>query len=179
MLSIIGVAPHPPLIIPAIGRTELSKVERTVEGMQVLCRRIKEAKPEILIIITPHGRIAREGPTVLTDDQLTGHFGRFGFPEIRIAFQTDKYLIELLESETATESIKPVLISGREHSIHGGEALDHGAMVPLYYLQQAGVSVPGLHLTIGLQPYHMLYQFGRSLRRAVEKRGLPAAVLAS
>ncbi|HPU01925.1 MAG TPA: AmmeMemoRadiSam system protein A, partial [Bacillota bacterium] len=56
---------------------------------------------------------------------------------------------------------------------------DHGAAVPLYYLQQAGVSVPGLHLTYTFAPRRDLYRFGQALRRAVEARGLPTAVIAS
>ncbi len=57
--------------------------------------------------------------------------------------------------------------------------LDHGAMIPLYYLREAGVELVGLHLTFGFLSPGELFAYGRALRRAVEARGVPAALLAS
>lgn len=179
MLSIIGIVPHPPIIIPEIGRGELKKVGQTVKGMKLLSSRIAESRPEALILITPHGRVMPDGPAVLSMDMLSGDFGQFGFPAIRVDMQTDRGLIELLEAETATESVRPVFLDDNAYPGSAARILDHGAMVPLYYLRQAGVDVPGLHLTIGFQAYRDLYRFGSALRRAVNKRALKTAVLAS
>ncbi len=179
MLSMIGIAPHPPIIIPEIGRGELSKVKQTVDGMKILCDRIKDRQPELLIVISPHGKVMQEGPAVLTGEELSGDFGQFGFSEIKVDMQNDRQLIDLLVEETSTGPVKPVLLGDNDYRFPGGKTLDHGAMVPLYYLQEAGVSVPGLHITFGFQPYSELYQFGRALRKAVERRGVPTAVLAS
>ncbi len=179
MLSMIGIAPHPPIIIPEIGRGELSKVQQTVDGMKDLGRRFKEQDPELLIVISPHGQVTREGPSVLTQEQLEGDFGQFGFPKINVEMQTDGQLIDLLVEESSASPVKPVLLTDRDMRFSGGKTLDHGAMVPLYYLNEAGVSVPGVHITIGFQPYRQLYQFGRDLKQAVEKRGISTAVVAS
>ena len=179
MLSMIGIAPHPPIIIPAIGRGELSKARATVEGMKLLSSRIKKAAPELLIVITPHGQVFREGPAVLTQGHLSGDFGQFGFPDIRIEFQTDLKLVELLEQETKSEPRQPIFVDDQKHFSRSGQVLDHGAMVPLYYLQEAGVRVPGLHITFGFNPYRQLYQFGRTLRQAVDRREMTPVVVAS
>jgi MEMO1 family protein len=180
LLTLIGIAPHPPIIIPAIGRNELSKAKETVDGMKQLSSLFSSVNPKLLIIITPHGSVFREGPAVLTDRYLFGDFGQFGFPELKVEFETDAELVDLLKAETESESLKPLFLSSS-----GGDSpvsknsLDHGAMVPLYYLNQAGIKVPGLHITFGFNPLQDLYRFGIALRRAVEARGLPAAVLAS
>lgn len=179
MLSLIGIAPHPPIIIPAIGRSELSKARQTVDGMRLLAKKFKAASPEQLIIITPHGQAMREGPTVLTQDLIKGDFAQFGFPDISVEFQNDHHLLTLLETETAAEPLRPIFLDNRNYLLRSGKPLDHGAMVPLHYLHEAGLKIPGLLITFGFNTLRQLYQFGRTLRRAVNKRGLPAAVLAS
>jgi MEMO1 family protein len=179
MLSMIGITPHPPIIIPAIGRGELSKARQTVDGMIKLSSLIKKATPELLIVITPHGQALREGPAVLTGDLLVGDFGQFGFPNIQIKFQTDQELIRLLEEETVAEPLRPVLLDEGNMLYQSGKTLDHGAMVPLYYLQEAGVNAPGMHITFGFNPYRQLYQFGEALRRVIDRRGLTTVVIAS
>jgi AmmeMemoRadiSam system protein A len=179
MLSLIGIAPHPPIIIPSIGRGELKKAHKTVEGVKLLSSMFSEANPALLIIITPHGSVFREGPAVLTDRYLSGNFSQFGFPDLKIEFETDLGLVDLLREETESGPLKPVFLSSSGEYPVGSISLDHGAMVPLYYLNEAGLKVPGLHITFGLNPLKDLYSFGVALRRVVEARGLPAAVLAS
>lgn len=179
MLSIVGIAPHPPIIIPAIGRDRLGEAQQTVDGMKRLAKMVKEAAPELLIIISPHGQVFREGPSVLTASRISGNFGQFGFPGIQVEFQTDRELVRLLKEETATEPLRPVFIDGQDSHYDGRIVLDHGAMVPLYYLQEAGLEAPGLHITFGFNPYRQLYQFGGALKRAIEKRKLKTAVIAS
>lgn len=173
MLSIVGIAPHPPIILPAIGRGELKKVQRTVAGMKELAARVKKGAPELLIVITPHGEVSHRAPLVLAADQLQGDFGRFGFPDLQLTFETDRQLLEIMQEEFASETLQPLFVDDR------GIALDHGAMVPLYYLGEAGVRPVGLHLTFAFNPYRELYNFGRVLRRAVDRRGVPTAVIAS
>lgn len=178
MLKIIGLTPHPPLIIPEVGRGEISKVEQTVTAMERLSRRIYEAAPERLIVITPHGPLQREGVAAIAAPLFEGDFCQFGAPEVKVSLETDRELLEQLQRETAGESLHTIVLETggrRRHRL----SMDHGAAVPLHYLQQAGLSCPGLHLTYTFAPYRELYRFGASLRRAIEKRGLPAAVVAS
>jgi len=170
MLKLVGIAPHPPIIIPAIGRGDLDKAAKTVAGMQALGCRLNEAGPELVILITPHGQVLREGPAVLASEYLEGSFAQFGFPQIRITFKTDLKLLELLQQETEDDPIKPVLLKSTDNFGYGGAELDHGAMVPLYYLKEAGLDLPGLHLTFGFNSYRELYHFGQSLRRAADRR---------
>jgi len=179
MLKLVGIAPHPPIIIPAIGRGELKKVAKTVAGMRALSCRVKEAGPELIILITPHGPVLREGPAVYKSAYLEGSFAQFGFPQIRVSFKTDCELPELLRQETENDALKPVFIGGSGNFSHSRVDLDHGAMVPLYFLNQEGLDLPGLQLAFGFNSYRDLYRFGQSLRRAADRRGLPYVVLAS
>lgn len=179
MLSIVGIAPHPPIIIPEIGRGQLRAAANTVDGVKQLSSRIREKQPELVIIITPHGQVVRNGPAVLAGSKLRGDFGQFGFSALQVEMETDRELVDLLIEETADLPVKPVLLADRDQRPRSGMTLDHGAMVPLYYLQEAGISVPGMHITVSFDPYGDLYRFGQALRKAVDKRGVSTAVIAS
>jgi len=179
MLTMIGLAPHPPIIIPEIGRDRLDEAEKTVNGMKELSRQMKEAAPEILLVITPHGRIATEGPAIQTGSELTGNFGQFGFPDINVSLKTDRKLVDLIVEESAKGHLQPLLLADKDPLLRGGSSLDHGAMVPIYYMQQAGLNIPGVHITFSFHSLDQLYGFGRALKTAVERRDKRVAVLAS
>ena len=179
VLRIIGLTPHPPLLIPGVSPGDISRVQQTVAGMERLSRLIREAAPELLILITPHGPLLHEGIAVLEGPRLEGDFADFGAPRVKVCLETDSILLEQLQRETEGEPLRPVIVGAADYRFRRRHSLDHGAAVPLYYLQQAGLSVPGLHLTYTFAPREDLYRFGQSLRRAVEARGLPAAVIAS
>lgn len=179
MLKIVGITPHPPLIIPGVSPGDISRVQQTVSGMERLSLRIREAAPEILIVITPHGPLLHEGIAVLEGPRLEGDFADFGAPEARVCLETDSALLEHLQRETGGEPLRPVIVGAGDRRLRRRFSLDHGAAVPLYYLQRAGLFVPGLHLTYTFAPRGDLYRFGQALRRAIDARGLPAAVIAS
>ncbi len=179
MLTMIGLAPHPPIIIPEIGRDRLGEAEKTVNGMQELSRQMKEAAPEVLLVITPHGRIVAEGPAIQTGGELKGNFGQFGFPGINVSLETDRELVDLIVEESAKGQLQPLLLADKDPLLRGGGSLDHGAMVPLYYLQQAGLNIPGVHITYSFHPLDQIYDFGRAIKAAAEKRDKRVAVLAS
>ncbi len=172
MIKIIGITPHPPIIIPEVGGGRLAEAAATVEGLRDLSRRISEARPKRLIVITPHGPALRHAVAAPAAARLSGDFGHFGAPEAAVTFDQDQTLLERLEKEARAADL-PLSI------IRGFATLDHGAAVPLYYLQREDVPLSGIHLTPGFLPYRELYEFGRALRRAVESHGFPTAVIAS
>ncbi len=179
MLEIIGIAPHPPIIIPEIGRGEIKKAQKTVDGMKKLSGYIRQQNPELTVVISPHGKIHADGPAVLTEKQLSGNLGQFGFPGIQLEMENDLQLIELLIDEASSEPVKPALLGDSGPGILSAGNLDHGALVPLHYLQEAGAKTAGVLVSVSFQPYDLLYRFGTVLRKAIDRRGVPTAVVAS
>jgi len=51
--------PHPPIIIPEVGRGEEAGAAKTVEGMKKIGEMLKDEMPDSLIILTPHHAMAR------------------------------------------------------------------------------------------------------------------------
>ena len=55
-MSIIGavIVPHPPLIIPTVGRGREREVQATIDAYQTAAKQAAAWEPEVLIITSPH-----------------------------------------------------------------------------------------------------------------------------
>jgi len=55
-MPILGsiIVPHPPLIIPAVGRGEERGIQATIDAYQKAARLVASWQPEVLIVTTPH-----------------------------------------------------------------------------------------------------------------------------
>ena len=49
-----GLAPHPPIIIPEIGRGEENAASSTIRAMDALGKAFSQVQPDTLVFITPH-----------------------------------------------------------------------------------------------------------------------------
>ena len=136
--------PHPPLLVPEVGKGELVKVVKTSGAMRELGYRLANSGAELLIIITPHGPLFRDAISVSGGDVVTGDFGKFGAGDVKLTFRNDVELRSYLE-EGAQKANIPLEVVVSE--------LDHGAAVPLHYFEKQGVDLPGLIITYGLLPY--------------------------
>jgi len=55
MIIFACISPHPPLLLPGIGsREDKQKVRKTIESLELLGKKFKEASPDLIIISSPH-----------------------------------------------------------------------------------------------------------------------------
>ncbi|HAA34592.1 MAG TPA: AMMECR1 domain-containing protein [Firmicutes bacterium] len=179
-IVVAGISPHPPLIIPEVGGREIAEVRRTVESLKKLSAEIAAARPETVIIITPHGPMFRDAVAIQAEEELQGDFSAFRASDVRLTAKNDLELLQAVAEESKKERFELVLLKKRKTSFFSDEtALDHGTTVPLYYLQEAGSAGKIMVLTFAMLPYRALFRFGQVLQRAVDKTGRRVAVLAS
>ncbi|PKM83558.1 MAG: AMMECR1 domain-containing protein [Firmicutes bacterium HGW-Firmicutes-13] len=179
-IVIATISPHPPIIIPAVGRRELEKVSKTVEAMRNMARKVKEADPDTVIIITPHGPVFQNAVAIMGGAELTGSLAQFGASDIKFRVPNDEELMNSIIQEAGAEDIPVVNLDedrAEEYDVY--LELDHGAMVPMYYLKEENITVPFVHITMGLLSYPDLFSFGKALQRAALKSNKRAAVVAS
>ena len=48
------MVPHPPLIVPEIGRGEEKKIRNTIDAYDEVAGRIGRLKPDTIVLISPH-----------------------------------------------------------------------------------------------------------------------------
>lgn len=48
------IVPHPPLILPQIGKGEERGIQKTIDAYEKIGKEISQLKPDTIIVITPH-----------------------------------------------------------------------------------------------------------------------------
>ena len=179
-LVFCGVCPHPPVMVPAVGRGEADKVLASRRAMLECGRRLKDSGAETVIIISPHGPVFRDGVAVLGGARLKGDLGRFGAAEVKFELENDLPLAGEIVKAAAEAGITSLMLDDAAARRYGVPLeLDHGVTVPLYFLREAGVDAPLVEVGMSLLPRPQLYAFGAALARAVERTGRKAALVAS
>ncbi|MGI5844268.1 MAG: class III extradiol dioxygenase subunit B-like domain-containing protein [Candidatus Xenobium sp.] len=175
-----ALSPHPPLLIPEVGGESLEQVRQTREGLEAVCRAVAESRPERLVLITPHAPVHPQAVPVFVLDRMTGNLGRFGHPEVTFELELDRDLSQALIRAAEERGVRVLaldesLAASRKVSLD----LDHGLMVPLYYLERAGVHVPAVVMSISWLPEEEHVRLGEALREVLRECPYRVAVLAS
>lgn len=174
------LVPHPPIIIPAVGQGSHGRCFDTYRAMQAVAEEIQALRPKRIVLISPHGTVFSDGMGVLYNERLRGDLADFGHPEIDVAFDNDKAFVEQLVHFAGLEDVVLAKIDEPfAASLQITDRLDHGALVPLWFLKEAGVTVDLVHITYGLLPTSTLYRFGMVLRNVIKKAGGDTVLIAS
>jgi len=179
-VKIAGLSPHPPLIIPEVGGRRRKEVQKTIDNLKEMSVEIVNAKPDLLITISPHGPIMRDGIAVIYSEYLKGDFRDFGAPQAKYEVKSNLKFIDNLKNKTDSNNIKLTKLKKTDLQSYGfSNELDHGVMVPLHFLLNANLDIPVVAISMGLLDYQTLYKFGKLLDETLDEMDLDGAVLAS
>jgi len=165
------ISPHPPVIVPQIGGSRVKDAEKTKKALEAAAKKLRSFDPSSVIMITPHGEISRTTVHLYSSHVFEGDFGNFGHPRLKLSSKGDPALSRRISKEAEKKNI---LTAEIQESF-----LDHGTMVPLYYLQQAGFNKNILPVAVSLRPLRELFELGRAIRYAVEASEENIAIVAS
>jgi len=167
------IVPHPPLLVPDIGRGEEKRISATIEAMEKLTGKLAQQNPETIMVISPHGASYHGAMGVLTAKSSSGNLRNWGAPGPDSYFDNDLRLVAALEKEADAAGI-PLQSIGET-----GYDLDHGVLVPMYYLIRAVKGIPMVPLTFCWLPLSTHFAFGQAISRAAAVTGKRVALIAS
>jgi AmmeMemoRadiSam system protein B len=171
MLTFAAITPHPPVLIPTIGKENLKQIKKTAEAMEELENKIFETKPETIIIISPHGPILPDAFSINLNPRYQSNLEEFGDFATKMEFKTDTALAYRIKELMEDKNIPLVL---------GSESyLDHGAVVPLYFLAKRLDEVAILPISYSLLDFKTHLNFGDYLKEIVLNDEKRIAVIAS
>lgn len=175
------LAPHPPLLIPEIGKDDIRAVKATQKGMEELARRVGCAEPDVVIVISPHAAFFLGSIAILADDPLSGDFSAFGVPEAKYSFRNDLELVSSIADEAGKVGVTvDILESRRGGMLRRPRRLDHGVLVPMHFIsEELDPDVPLVVMGTALLSRKMLYRFGQAIHKAAERLGRRAVLVAS
>ncbi len=175
-----GITPHPPILLPEIGRGEEEKIADTGRSMYDFSRRLKDSGADVVVVISPHGSVFSDGVAINGCMRLVGDLNQFRAPQVNFEFENDTELVEEIIRQAARFNITAVEIDEELAKEYGVKSnLDHGVMVPVYFLEQSEIHLPMVSVSMSVLPFEELYAFGVVLRRAAEALGRKVAVVAS
>ena len=167
------MVPHPPMIVPAVGRGGEKQIEKTIKAYERVADEIAALSPDTIIITSPHSVMYADYFHISPGRGAKGDFGRFRASQVRFEEEYDAQLVRVI-TELAGEQGFPAGVMGERD-----RNLDHGTMVPLYFIRQKYSG--GKIVRIGLSglPLTEHYKLGQMIREAVDRLGRKAVFVAS
>ena len=154
------MVPHPPLIVPAVGRGGEAEIEETTRAYEQVAEEIAALKPETIIITSPHSIMYADYFHISPRDSVKGSFISFGAPEVSFRETYDTDLVEAI-CDLAAESDFPAGTMGERD-----RQLDHGTMVPLWFIEKKYRDFKLVRTGLSGLPLTDHYKFGQKIGRA-------------
>jgi len=170
MLVFSGIVPHPPILIPSIGKQQIKKLDKTVEALATLEKQLNDSQPDTIIIITPHGQTHEQAFCVNTNAIYEATFKEFGDFETKLIFKPDLDFIMKLKADQETKL--PVQLISQSN-------LDHGAAIPLYYLTRNNKNYRIVPINTSFLSGNKHVAFGQALIDAIFSSDRRYAIIAS
>ena len=129
-MSIVAafMVPHPPMIVPEIGRGSEKQVEKTIRAYEKVADEIASLKPDTIIISSPHSVMYSNYFHISPGAGATGSFVDFGAPQVKFDVRYDEELANLLAAYAEAADFPAGTLGEKNPS------LDHGTMVPLWFI---------------------------------------------
>ncbi len=171
MLKFASICPHPPLLIPSIGKENLSNINLTVRSMNRLGEDIEKLKIETIVIISPHGPVQINYMSIVAGAEiLQGDFMNFG-GDVSMKYRCDSDLGFNIKKAADLKNIPAEIVNI--------DSLDHGALVPLFFLSKYIPHLKILPISFSYLDYTRHYEFGKTIFEIVQKTESNIAVVAS
>ena len=167
------MVPHPPMIVPDIGRGSEAQVADTTAAYERGADEIAALAPETIVITSPHSIMYADYFHISPGKSAAGSFAGFRAPGVRFNEEYDTELVKEI-CRLADEEDFPAGTLGERDS-----ELDHGTMVPLWFIRNKYKG--GRIVRIGLSGLPLIdhYRFGMMIREAAENTGRRVVLVAS
>ena len=175
-MSILGAiaVPHPPIIVPEIGRGEEEKISATAKAYKDAARFIAELNPQTIILPSPHSTAYTDYFHISPGRGAQGDFAQFGAGSVRLQADYDQEFIKTLTALTGQAGLQAGTLGERE------PRLDHGTMVPLYFLHQAGLGhIPIVRIGLSGLGDDAHYRLGQLIQQTADQLDRRVVILAS
>jgi AmmeMemoRadiSam system protein A/AmmeMemoRadiSam system protein B len=174
-MSIVGtfMVPHPPLIVPSVGRGEEQGISATIAAYQEVARRVAQLAPETIVVTSPHTTLYLDYFHVSPGAAAGGNFAQFGAPQEKMTCAYDQEFTGTLET-LADQTKLPAGTRGERDP-----QLDHATMVPLYFVNQCYKNYKLVRIGLSGLSLQKHYQLGQLIAATAAKLNRRVVFIAS
>lgn len=174
---VFGVlAPHPPIMVEAVGAKRSSVTHKSAKALAVAAALLDAFNPDTIVLMSPHAPPLPDAFVVDGAVRFTGTLAQFGAPEAGHSTLGDPDLATAILVQLKARGI-PARSRHTVPSQSPGE-LDHGALVPLHFLDPAG-RWPLVLLSLCWLDSATHHEAGRAVAAAAASLGRRVAFVAS
>ena len=162
------MVPHPPLIVPDVGKGEEKKIMDTIHAYHEIGKRIGELKPDTIVVVSPHQTMYADYFHISPGKGAKGDLGQFRAGNVKMEVSYDTEFVKELCRLADIGRIPAGTLGERE------KRLDHGTMVPLYFVNQywkeyqlVRIGLSGLSLTTHYALGQRIQETAEALERKV------------
>jgi len=166
-----ALMPHAPILIPLVGGEERKASAATTAALQRAVTRLVARNPDAVLVVSPHAPRRLGAFGLWSGNRLRGNFERFRAPEAAVDLPNDLALGAELKLQMRRCGLQTWEIPS--------QCLDHGALVPLWHLADAGWSGPTAVLALNYPGEGGLAQLGQAMAAAANELGKKLAIIAS
>lgn len=170
-LIFAAITPHPPLLIPGIGKEQADKVKQTEAALRTLEKELYLAKPTAIMIVSPHGGLFPDSFAVNAHTRVASNFEQFGDLTTKKEWDGAPSLAAKIAHMARLRKIPVRLVSQ--------EKIDHGASVPLYFLTEHLPNIKVLHVGYSELTTKEHLAFGEMLKDSIMETQSRIALIAS
>ncbi len=165
--------PHPPLIIPDIGRGKEQEIQNTIDAYHKAAQELAALRPETILLLSPHQTMYADYFHISPGRSASGDFGQFGAKEVCMEVSYDTEFVTYLGGIAGSHNLHAGTLGERE------KKLDHGTMVPLWFVNQYYTEYRLVRIGLSGFPLTAHYRLGQCIREVAEMLGRKAVIIAS
>ncbi|MDR1515482.1 MAG: hypothetical protein LBS45_07495 [Synergistaceae bacterium] len=155
-----ALTPHPPIIVPGVGGGREKEAAVTLEGIAGVMERVRERKPEAILLLSPHQTYALGAFALNTSPVVKGGLAMYGARDASFELRTPQPKVDALAEFLGADDVPVSMVTSAD--------LDHdqGSSVPLYFLRNTYGPLPDIVLSspIGLER-KMSFKLGEAMSR--------------
>lgn len=167
------IVPHPPLIIPKIGRGQEIKIYNTIKSYDKIAKMIGELKPNTIVVTTPHSIMYSDYIHISPGKGAKGDFSEFGEPNVKFEAVFDTEFVNKLTELAEIEEIPAGTLGERK------KPLDHGTMVPLHFVNKYYTDYKLVRIGISGLSFIEHYNFGKCIEKTARELNRSVVFIAS
>lgn len=148
------------------------KDSKTVDSYHAVSREIASLQPETIVVISPHAVAYEDYFHIASGKGANGDFSAFGAGDVSLYAEFDEEFIDALSNIAQKKALCG-------HNGHKAKKLDHGVMVPLYFIHQYLQSYQIVVLSISGFSYETHFSYGKCIAEAAETLQRDIVIIAS
>ena len=165
--------PHPPLILPEVGRGQERGIQATIDGYNQAASLFAAEKPETAVLISPHSMMYADYFHISPGIEAWGDMSAFGAGKPRTHALYDREFAWALEKAASKAKLAAGFLGQKDKN------LDHGSVIPLRFFQGALDSFQIVRIGLSGFPALEHYRLGRCIAEVAEDLGRRTVIIAS